>query len=351
MRRALALAQKARGRTNPNPLVGALIVKGGRVVGEGYHRALGKPHAEIEALRRAGTASKGATLYVTLEPCRHFGRTPPCVSAISAAGIKRVVFASRDPVPGHGGGARILRGTGVETQGGILARDADILNEAFMTARKKHRPFIAVKFASSLDGKIATRTGDSKWISSKAARAFTRALRAEYQAILVGIGTVLADDPHLGARRKRMPDPLRIILDSHLRIPLKSRVLRDKNVLVVGSMRARHGARRALESRGIPHLLMDGAAIDIPRLARELYRRGIISILVEGGGSVLGSFLDAKLIDKVYAAHAPLVIGGAAAASAFKGRGAGNIRDALHLRDVSREQHGDTLVTIGYPKL
>ena len=148
-----------------------------------------------------------------------------------------------------------------------------------------------------------------------------------------------------------MPDPLRIILDSHLRIPLKSRVLRDKNVLVVGSMRARHGARRALESRGIPHLLMDGAAIDIPRLARELYRRGIISILVEGGGSVLGSFLDAKLIDKVYAAHAPLVIGGAAAASAFKGRGAGNIRDALHLRDVSREQHGDTLVTIGYPKL
>ncbi|MDO8576534.1 MAG: bifunctional diaminohydroxyphosphoribosylaminopyrimidine deaminase/5-amino-6-(5-phosphoribosylamino)uracil reductase RibD, partial [bacterium] len=223
----LELAEKGRGKTFPNPMVGAVIVKRGRIVGQGYHRKAGEPHAEAEALGIAGGRAKGATLYVNLEPCDHWGRTPPCADTIIRANIKRVVCCTRDPHKVARGGIEKLKRAGIAVSVGELAQEARDLNEAFFTFHELHRPFVAIKFAASLDGKIATHTGDSKWITNERARAYARRLRGHYQAILVGINTILHDDPHLGVRAKGKPDPLRIILDTTLRIPLKSKVLRD----------------------------------------------------------------------------------------------------------------------------
>ncbi len=314
LKETLRLAKKGLSWTNPNPMVGALIVRNGHEIGQGFHHKAGHPHAEIEALNNATEDPKGATLYVNLEPCSNHGRTPPCTEAIIKSGIKKVVCATLDPNPeNHGKGILKLQEAGIDTIIGALENEARKLNEAFFTFHEKKRPFVTIKFAASLDGKMATGSGNSKWITNDSARRYARALRKQYQAVLVGINTVLLDNPHLGVRTKCKKDPLRIILGSKRQIPKNFQVLRDQNVLIIN-----------------------------PKNIHE-----IISILVEGGGETLGSFIDSKIIDKVYAFHAPLIIGGENAIS-ISGKGADTIRNALKLKNISHKKFDDNLLTIGY---
>ncbi|HEY4526430.1 MAG TPA: bifunctional diaminohydroxyphosphoribosylaminopyrimidine deaminase/5-amino-6-(5-phosphoribosylamino)uracil reductase RibD [Candidatus Paceibacterota bacterium] len=349
LKMTLRLARKGLGRTFPNPMVGAVVVKRGRVVGRGYHSKAGSVHAEVEALAAAGAHARGATLYVNLEPCSHWGRTPPCVDLIVRARVKRVVCCMRDPNPKVSGtGIRSLRRAGIETSVGCLVDEAETLNEGFITFHRKSRPLVAIKFAASLDGKIATYSGDSKWITNERARAYARALRGRYQAILVGINTVLRDDPHLGVRIKNRPDPVRIILDSTLRIPLKSKVMRDTNVLIFTTTRASGKKKQLLIERGVEVVEL-GSRIHVRALMRELYKREIISVLIEGGGEVLGSFVDARCVDKAYVFHAPIIIGGETAKSAVRGRGTSSIRAALRLTSIARTSFGDNMLVSGYP--
>ena len=347
MEEALALARKGIGRTSPNPMVGAVLVKNGRIVGRGYHRRAGLPHAEIEAIKNARGRAKGATLYVNLEPCAHWGRTPPCVPAIIQAGIARVVCAATDPNRQvRGGGAAKLRRAGIKVSMGTRADEARNLNEVFYTYHEKRRPFVALKFAASLDGKLATRERDSKWITSAAARAFARKLRSRYDAVLVGANTVLADDPHLGARAKGRRDPLRVILDARLRIPLAARVLRDQNGPVAVSSRAPKSKKTRLMKRGIPVITFAGSTVPLPALLAQLRKRGITSVLVEGGGNVLGQFLDARAADRVYVFYGPLLIGGGNAVG-IGGKGAALIKNAPRLKTMSVTPFGTTLLVSG----
>lgn len=349
LKKTLTLASKARGLTHPNPMVGAVIVKNGKIISEGYHRKAGLPHAEIEALQAAKKDIYGATLYVNLEPCSHFGRTPPCTEAIIRSGIKRVVCATLDPNPKvNGRGLKLLSKAGIQTSVGLLSEEARRLNEIFFTFQEKKRPFIALKFAASLDGKIATRTFDSKWITNDKARVFARNLRSQYQAVLVGINTVLRDNPHLGVSVAGRPEPLRIILDPRLRIPLNSQVLRDKNVLIVTTNRAPKRRQEQLLAEGFELLTFMNEQIKLRSLMRELVQREITSIFVEGGAYTLGSFVDYGLVDKVYAFHAPMVIGGRNAVSAVEGRGVKTVKNALRLQDISWKKFEDNILTIGY---
>ncbi|MBI4093352.1 bifunctional diaminohydroxyphosphoribosylaminopyrimidine deaminase/5-amino-6-(5-phosphoribosylamino)uracil reductase RibD [Candidatus Kaiserbacteria bacterium] len=347
MREALRLAKKGEGLTLPNPMVGAVIVRGGRIVGRGYHRAFGSPHAEVLALSRAGSKARGATLYVTLEPCAHHGKTSPCTDAILRAGVLRVVIAARDPHRIARGGVEVLRRAGIKVTVSVCEKQARKLNEAFFTFHEKRRPFIALKFAASLDGKLATRTGDSKWITNREARKYARNLRGGYQAVLVGINTVLSDDPHLGVREKRKRDPLRVILDSRLHIPLKSKVLRDSNVLLATTARASQKKKKLLEARGIPLHVFPGARIRIGQLLSFLRRKEVISILVEGGGKIFGSFVDEKIADKVYAFYAPILIGGDCAPS-IGGRGVRRLGAAPRLKNVTLKSFKGNVLIEGY---
>lgn len=345
----LKLAKRAMGWTNPNPLVGAVIVKDGQIIARGYHRRVGLPHAEIEALTAAKTSVKGATLYVNLEPCTHYGRTPPCVDTIIQAGIKRVVCSTRDPNQKvHGRGIAKLEQAGITVSAGLKGKESRALNEAFFTFHEKHRPFVAIKFATSLDGKIATKTGDSKWITNEKARLFSRKLRSEYQAILVGINTILCDNPHLGVRRSGKKDPVRVILDSNLRIPLNSRVLRDNDVLIATTSHASKDKKELLTRRGIPILTFESKNIPVKEFLLSLRSREIISVLVEGGGKVLGNFFDKKIVDKVYAFYAPILIGGEKAVTAG-GKGINKINNALRLKRISIKRFQDNFCVIGSP--
>ena len=347
---ALKLAKKGHGYTNPNPMVGAVIVRGDSVVGSGYHHQAGKAHAEIEALRSMKGPALGATLYVNLEPCSHQGRTPSCVEAIIAAGVTRVVCSTLDPNPlVSGSGIARLRARGLEVSVGALSQEARALNEAFFGFHEKHRPFIAIKFAASLDGKIASSSHDSKWITNDKARQTARNLRQQYQAVLVGVNTVIYDNPHLGARIAGKPDPLRVILDSSLSIPKGSQVLRDANVLIVTTRRAAEAKRKALTDQGIPLFISKGDKILLTEVMKELYKREIISVLVEGGGTVLGSFVDSRLVDKVYAFYGPLIIGGTTSIAAVAGIGASTIKESLHLTNLTYKRINDSFMISGYP--
>jgi len=347
MGEALKLAAKGVGWTNPNPMVGAVIVKNGKIIGKGYHKRFGGPHAETEALAVAKEGARGATLYVTLEPCAHFGKTPPCADAVIKAGIKRVVCASVDPNPQvRGRGIAKLKKAGIPVLVGVMEREARVLNEAFFASHEKKRPFVVLKFAMSLDGKLSTRTGDSKWITGEKARRFARGLRGTYQAILVGVNTVIRDNPHLGVRNKQMKDPLRIIVDSHLRVPQKARVLRDANVIIATTSRAPRAKIQMLEKRGIRVLTFKDARVPITKLLAELRKEKIISVFVEGGGEVLGSFIDAKIADKAYVFCAPLLVGGNDA-GVIGGKGIGNIVQALRFKKVSVTSLGtDVLMSV-----
>jgi diaminohydroxyphosphoribosylaminopyrimidine deaminase/5-amino-6-(5-phosphoribosylamino)uracil reductase len=336
MRRALTLAVLGEGETNPNPVVGCVVVKNGRVVGEGFHARAGGPHAEVIALRRAGVRARGATLYVTLEPCAHLAkRTPPCVPAVLASGIRRVVVAMRDPNPRvNGRGLRALRGAAVGVTVGVLQHEARRLNEPFVVSQSRGRPYVLLKAATTLDGRIATASGDSKWITGPQERAQARALRRRHDAVLVGIGTVLADDPRL------LPAPglarpfLRVVLDSRLRLPLQSRLVRTarrSTVLVLGHENARR--RRTLEARGV-RVRTDRKApgpLGLRFVLKALWAEGVRSVMVEGGAEVLGSFLAARLFDEVVVFRGPLLLGGRGSRGAFGGRNPKRIAEALRL--------------------
>lgn len=363
MARAFVLARRASvTAVAPNPQVGAVIVKNGKVIGEGYHMKFGEPHAEVVALARCRVDPKGATLYVTLEPCSHWGKTPPCTEAIISAGIKKVVCATKDPNPlVTGKGIKALTHKGVRVQVGVLADEAEELNEAFFFyhrppissplsggRRGGGLPFVAVKVATSLDGKIATSKGESKWITSKSARAYSRNLRSKYQSILVGIATVLSDNPHLGARAKGVPDPVRIIIDPTAKIPMRAKVLRDKNVIVCVSRRAPMAEIKKLRKSGFEVWQFSRAEIPISALLKRLGECGIHSVLVEGGGETIGRFFDAHTVQKVYWFHAPLVIGGRDAVSSVGGVGARFLKSAFKLENVTRKAIGPDMLTIGY---
>jgi diaminohydroxyphosphoribosylaminopyrimidine deaminase/5-amino-6-(5-phosphoribosylamino)uracil reductase len=351
MQEALILAERGLAHTLPNPMVGAVIVKDDVVVGSGYHHQAGKAHAEIEALRASKGKAKGATLYVNLEPCAHQGKTPPCVEAIITAGIARVVCATLDPNPlVHGKGVARLREAGIDVSVGVLAKEAKALNEVFFGFHALHRPFIAIKFAASLDGKIATASHDSKWITNEKARAYARDIRAQYQAILVGINTIIDDDPHLGVRSPGKTDPLRVILDNTLRVPLKSQALRDGNVLIITTKRATPDAQKTFTDRNIPLYICPGNRITLAEVMKELGRRKIMNVLVEGGGAVLGSFVDAKLVDKVYAFYGPLIIGGATSITSIAGQGAPTISQSLQLTNLVHTQLDTSFLITGSVK-
>lgn len=345
---ALSLAKKGLGRTFPNPMVGAVIVKSGQIISQGYHCRAGRAHAEIKALLKSGSLKAGATLYVNLEPCSHYGKTPPCVEAIIKAKITRVVCCTPDPNPKVcGQGIRRLRQAGVKVAWGGLVKEAKKLNEAFFTFHQQHRPLIAIKFAASLDGKIATASYDSHWITNEQARDFARNLRSQYQAVLVGINTVLHDNPRLGGRAPGQNDPLRIILDSALRLPLNSQVLRDNNVLIITTRRASRAKYKKLINQGVLPVVCHGDFISLKTVMAELVKREIVSVFVEGGSTVLGSFVDAGLVDKVYAFYAPILIGGKAAINAIGGQGAPTLNKTLRLTGVVYKTFGDNILISG----
>lgn len=331
----LKLAKKGQGFTSPNPMVGAVIVKNGKIIGQGYHKKYGGPHAEIEALNSAKKTVAGATMYVSLEPHGFQGvNTPPCTKAIINAKIKKVVCCTLDP--NHkvaGNGIEQLRQAGIETKVGALEKEAQDLNCAFFTYHQKQRPLVAIKFASSLDGKIATKTHESKWITGEAARKFARSLRSQYQAILVGINTVLADDPNLGVRNKNQKDPIRVIIDSSLKIPLNAQVLRDKNVLIFTTISANKKKKQQLIKLGFKIIEFKNKFILPKQILSKLHEQRIISLFIEGGSQTLGNFVDAKLVDKIYAFQAPKIIGGNDSLSAIGGQGITKLNGALQIKE------------------
>jgi diaminohydroxyphosphoribosylaminopyrimidine deaminase/5-amino-6-(5-phosphoribosylamino)uracil reductase len=358
MRRALQLARRGAGSTSPNPMVGAVVARSGRVIGEGYHRKAGEPHAEVLAIRNAQRSTpnvRRATLYVTLEPCSTFGRTPPCTEAIIAAGIKRVVVAAIDPNPKHAGrGIKILRRAGVRVETGLLADEAARLNEAFNKWVTTGLPFVTAKAAMSLDGKIATRTGDSKWITSEAARKVAHQLRAHADAVMVGSRTVIRDNPSLTVRLARArKQPKRIVVDSRGRSPLTSRVFTDAwraNTIALTTSASKKSWRDALTKRDVVVLVLPRRKghVDLRAALKELARRDITSLLVEGGGELLGALFDARLVDKVAFFFAPKIIGGRVAPTSVAGEGIGRVASALMLREVELKQVGPDYVVTGY---
>jgi diaminohydroxyphosphoribosylaminopyrimidine deaminase/5-amino-6-(5-phosphoribosylamino)uracil reductase len=340
MRRALALAARGLGETNPNPVVGCVVARDGRVVGQGFHRRAGGPHAEVIALGQAGARARGATLFVTLEPCAHHGRTPPCAPLVAAAGLARVVVATRDPDPRVSGrGLGLLRRAGVAVTLGVCAAEAEWLNRRFLTAARRRRPFVLLKAALTLDGRIATAAGRSRWITGLAARREARGLRRLHDAVLVGIRTVLADDPLLLPEPRTRRPFTRVVLDTRLRLPPDGRLARSASlrtpVVVLTAPRASGARRRALEARGVSVVEVAATSGIAPaRALAALYARGITSVMVEGGSEVLGSFLAARLVDEVALFRAPLLLGGRGSLGAFGGPDPKQIRDALRLEPV-----------------
>jgi diaminohydroxyphosphoribosylaminopyrimidine deaminase/5-amino-6-(5-phosphoribosylamino)uracil reductase len=339
MKRALELAERGRGHVEPNPLVGAVIVRNGQLVGEGWHQKYGLAHAEVNALAAAGANGRGATLYVTLEPCCHQGKTPPCTNAVLAAGISRVVAAMPDPFPLVAGkGANQLRAAGVAVEVGVCEPEARRLNAPYLTLLQKGRPYIHAKWAMTLDGKIATRSRDSKWISGEASRRVVHDIRGRVDAILVGVGTVLADDPRLTARGHRARIPARIVLDSQGRMPLESQLVAtapEVPTFVFTTAAMPEARREALVARGCGVEVVSGSPR--PDLAAVLQRLGqwrFTNLLVEGGAGILGSFLDAGVIDEVHVFIAPVLAGGESALSPIGGTGVEKIAEALRLTKV-----------------
>jgi len=359
MKMALDLAEKGRGFTSPNPMVGAVVVKDGKVAGKGYHEAAGKPHAEVNAIDDAKACAAGATLYVTLEPCNHFGKTPPCTEKIIESGIKRVVAAIRDPNPDvKGGGAELLRSKGVEVIFGICESEARRQNEVFFKYIKTKRPFVTVKCASTLDGKIASKTGDSKWVTGEESRQFVHQLRHFTDAIMVGIDTVKRDDPKLTTRLDGINgrNPVRIILDSRLSISEDAIVLQQNSgsdtmiivsdlVLDVSLLRK----KAKLEEKGIKIIVSPdkGNLIDLDFLIGRLGSIGITSILIEGGSRVIASAFSAGIVDKILFFFAPRILGGDGI-TICSGPGPALMSDSIPVKDVSIQRFGNDILIEGY---
>jgi diaminohydroxyphosphoribosylaminopyrimidine deaminase/5-amino-6-(5-phosphoribosylamino)uracil reductase len=351
MRLALREARRGLGRTSPNPAVGAVLVKGGRVVGRGHHARAGAPHAEVMALRDAGPLARGADLYTTLEPCDHFGRTPPCTLAILEAGVRRVFSGSADPNPRvNGRGVRRLRRAGVEVETGVLREECDALNAGWFRFITSGRPHVTLKVAATLDGRIATASGDSRWVTGPGAREHVHRLRATVDAVLVGSGTARADDPRLTARPRtgRGRDPLRVVLDSRLSLPGTLRLFRQRSAAptLVAHVSGEPPAR---PPRGVEYLRCRArrGRVDLGDLLERLGRRGVATLLVEGGAEVNRAFLDAGLVDELLLFVAPRIAGGGL--SWLPGPGVARMRDALPLHDVRVRRVGDDVLVSGRP--
>ena len=355
MQRALDLARNAPEYTSPNPIVGAVIVgAGGRVVGEGVTQPPPGAHGEIVALRNAGEAARGATVYVTLEPCNHEGLTGPCSEALIAAGVAEVHYSVADPNPKAAGGHAALEAAGIRVVVGEGEEEARRINEAFFKRRTTGLPFVIAKFAASLDGKIAAASGDSRWVSGPETRAWAHQLRTRIDAILVGSSTVVIDDPLLTARPNDTDapqQPLRVVVDTRGRTPPMSQVFTGQaKTLVATSEVATPLWRTSLEARSaeVMTLPLHGEHVDLRLLLEELARRDVQTLLIEGGGVILGGFFDAGLVDKVHAVIAPMIIGAADAPSAVAGEGADQMADALRLLDVTVERLGEDVLVTGY---
>lgn len=353
MELALKNARTMKGQTDPNPLVGSVIVNENRVVGIGAHLKAGEPHAEIHAIRMAGEKARGGTIYVTLEPCSHHGRTGPCAAAIVEAGIKRVVIATLDPNPlVSGRGVKILEDAGIEVIIGIHEEESRKMNEVFNKFIVREIPFVTLKSGITLDGKIATASSDSKWITSVDARYDVHKARNENMAILVGVNTVIQDNPELTARIPNGRNPIRVILDSTLRIPLDSKVLTDKlaDTWVFTSEAHQKDKKEQLEKLGIKvFVTKDQSRVNPSEVLRILGKHSVSSILIEGGGAVNASFIENKLVDKVMIYLAPKLIGGSAAPTFLEGTGIDKMRDAVELADVTVESIGKDFRFVGYP--
>ncbi|MCP9463281.1 MAG: bifunctional diaminohydroxyphosphoribosylaminopyrimidine deaminase/5-amino-6-(5-phosphoribosylamino)uracil reductase RibD [Nitrospira sp.] len=360
MTQALRLAAKGRGTTSPNPMVGALVVKDGRVVGQGYHRRPGLPHAEILALRRAGAHARDATLYVTLEPCCHVRkRTPPCVPAVISSGVRRVVIATTDPNPAvRGRGVVALRQAGLAVTVGVARREAQELNRAYFRWVTTGYPFVILKAGMTLDGKIATAAGESHWITGQQARCEVHRLRREVDAILVGVGTVLRDDPSLTARtgprlaRLAGRQPLRLVVDSRLRVPERAKILDHQEAaktLVATTALADPARKQRLQERGVEVLTLPstGGRVSLRSLMRQLGQRGVTSVLLEGGGELNAAMLHAGLVQRVRLYVAPLLLGGEKAKGLIGGQGAARLASAHQLRHLMIRWVGKDLVIEG----
>ncbi len=357
MRMALQLAEKARGRTSPNPMVGAVVVKNGRVISRGYHHRAGEPHAEAMALRKAGLKAKGATLYVTLEPCSHTNkRTPPCSPLVIRSGVIRVVIAMIDPNPRvSGGGVKTLRKAGIDVATGVLEAEARKLNEAFIKFITTGMPFVTLKIAQTLDGKIATATGESKWITGEQAREEGHKLRDSNDAILVGVNTVLQDDPSLTTRIPKGRDPIRVIVDTKLRTPLKAKVITQKS-----SAKTYIATLDAMPKDKLVKLLDAGAEIliargargrvDLKALMKMLGEIGVTSVLIEGGAEVNASALRSGIVDKVIMFIAPMLMTGTNSLCSIGGISPAKLSHAVRLYDVASRPVGQDLLVEGYIK-
>jgi diaminohydroxyphosphoribosylaminopyrimidine deaminase/5-amino-6-(5-phosphoribosylamino)uracil reductase len=353
MQRALELAERGRGHVEPNPLVGAVVVRDGGIVGEGWHEQYGKAHAEVNALAAAGEAARGGTLYVTLEPCCHHGKTPPCTGAVIRAGVKRVEAAMLDPFPQvQGAGLARLREAGIDVQVGLGEAEARDLNAPYVKLLATGRPHVHLKWAMSLDGKIATRSGDSKWISGKASRSWVHALRGRMDAIIIGSGTAVADDPLLTPRPPGPRTPMRVVVCSAPVLALESqlvRTAREAPVLIAVQHGAQSEHAQALRAAGCEVLPLAGpsAQLAVDQLLEELGRRRLTNVLVEGGSRLFGSFLDARAIDEVHVFIAPILLGGAGALPAVGGNGVDKIAEALQLDSWEFEASEGDLVVHG----
>lgn len=350
---ALKLALKAKGNTSPNPAVGAIVVKGGRIVGQGYHEKSGLPHAEVNALHSAGDKARGATLYVTLEPCTHFGKTPPCVNRILKSGIKEVVVGMVDPNPlNNGKGIKMLKEHGIKVQVGFLDKQLRQANEEFIKYITKKIPFVTVKVGQSLDGRIATKLGDSKWITSDKSRAYAHRIRKNYDAIMVGVNTILRDNPTLDPwfSKKKL---VKIIVDSQLSTPVNANIFSKSSQVIIITLPTRSGQetenRKLLSQKAkILEVKERAGQINLKDMMKKLSQLEITNILVEGGGTLIGSLFDEALVDKVLFFISPKIIGGKDAISSVMGRGISRVDKAYKLKEVKLKHIGEDFLIEGY---
>lgn len=354
MRRAVQLARKGVGKTSPNPAVGCVIVSGGAVTGEGWHRKAGTPHAEVNALRQAGEDAKGADLYVTLEPCSHFGKTPPCADAVIAAGVSRVFVGMVDPNPlVSGRGIERLRSSGIEVVTGLLEGECRALNQPFIKQVTTGLPFVTMKSAMTLDGRTATHSGDSKWITSERSRRFVHRLRASVDAVMTGSGTLLADDPQLTVRMAKGKNPVRIVVDSALKTPVDSRLMSEaeKIPVIIATISSDPAKITALTARGAEVMTCSAkdGGVDLTDLLARLGARGIQSLLLEGGERLCAAMLRQRLIDRFLFFYAPKILGGEGK-GLFAGAGGELMRDAMPLVIKKVSRIGDDILVEAYPE-
>lgn len=355
MELAMKLALKGKGLTSPNPLVGSIVVKNGVIIGKGFHAKAGLAHAEVVALDAAGDKAEGATLYVTLEPCVHFGRTPPCVARIIKSGVKEVIIGMIDPNPlNNGKGVEILKQNKIKVKVGFLEDKLKLMNEAFIKYITKKIPFVTVKVAESLDGRIATRTGDSKWITSDKSRGYAHRLRGDFDAIMVGVNTVLRDNPKLDAWFSKK-QPIKIIVDSQLSTPEKASLFSGAKPVIIATLASTLGQetenRKILSSKAnILDLKEKSGQVNLKDLLKKLAGMGITNILVEGGGMLIGSLFDEGLVDKIMFFISPKIIGGKEAISSVMGQGVSRVERALKLKDITFRRFGEDFLIEGYLK-